>query len=104
MGAIVGFITVGAADGDPDRSEGEIYALNIDPDHWGRGFGQALLAAGVSALARSGFTKAELWVHPGNRRARAFYEVAGWVADGEEREQEILGVLVPEVRYRLALQ
>ena len=81
----------------------EIYALNVDPDCWGQGCGRALLDAGVSALARAGFSKARLWVHPGNKRARDFYERAGWVVDGAEREQEVLGVQVPEVRYRLSI-
>lgn len=102
-GNVVGFITVGPADGDPHSEDGEVYALNVDPDCWGRGCGQALLAAGVSALAEAGFTEAKLWVHPGNGRARDFYERAGWIVEGAEREQEMLGVQVPEVRYRLSI-
>jgi class 3 adenylate cyclase/MFS family permease len=42
-------------------------------------------------------------VLPGNRRARRFYEAAGWVADGAERSAEVQGVVVPEVRYRRRL-
>jgi ribosomal protein S18 acetylase RimI-like enzyme len=103
-GAVIGFVTVGPADGDPDREDGEVYALNIDPDHWGLGCGRALLAAGVAALQEAGFAEAKLWVHPGNKRARDFYERAGWLAEQAEREQELLGVLVPEIRYRLALK
>jgi hypothetical protein len=41
-----------------------------------------------------------LRVLPANARARRFYEIAGWVADGTERTMEVLGVVVPEVRYR----
>jgi len=36
--------------------------------------------------------------------ARRFYEVAGWVADGTERTDEVLGVVVAEVRYRRRLE
>ena len=36
----------------------------------------------------------------GNARARRFYEIAGWVADGSERTGEVFGITVPEVRYR----
>ena len=36
----------------------------------------------------------------GNARARRFYEIAGWVADGTERTSEVFGVTVREVRYR----
>lgn len=102
-GNVVGFITVGPAGADQESEEGEVYALNVDPDFWGRGLGRALLAAGVSALADAGFTQAILWVHPGNERARHFYERVGWVFDEGEREQEVFGVTVPEVRYRLRI-
>ena len=102
-GTVVGFITVGPADDNPDSLQGEVFALNVEPECWGQGYGRALLDAGVAALAEAGFTEATLSVHPGNRRAREFYERAGWISDGAEREQEIWGVQVPEVRYRLSL-
>ncbi len=41
---------------------------------------------------------------PGNHRARRFYEVEGWVADGTERTDEVLGMVVAEVRYRRRLE
>jgi hypothetical protein len=47
-----------------------------------------------------GFAESVLWVLPGNARARRFYEIAGWVADGTERTADVFGVTVPEVRYR----
>ncbi|MBA2529599.1 MAG: GNAT family N-acetyltransferase [Euzebyales bacterium] len=101
-GMVVGFIAVGPAT-DPASEDAEVYALNVDPDVWSSGFGTALLDAGTDALRRDGFAEAVLWVHRGNRRARRFYEAAGWVPDGKERLQEVLGVQVPEVRYRRSL-
>lgn len=102
-GAVVGFIVVGPVQEDLETGAGEIFALNVDPDVWGLGLGQALLAAGTKALHLAGFVEAVLWVHPANGRARRFYEGAGWEADGAERRQEVLGVRVPEVRYRKSL-
>ncbi len=99
--AIVGFITVGPRDGDADSEVGQIYALNVDPDAWGKGYGRALLEAGVGALWDAGFDTAILWVHPANERARHFYERNGWRADGAERREDVLGVEVPEARYEL---
>jgi GNAT superfamily N-acetyltransferase len=96
-GQVVGFATVGPAR-DPEGA-GELFAINVDPDHWGTGAGRALLAAAEAELARLGFTEAVLWVLPANARARRFYEIAGWVADGASRTDEVLGVAVPEVRY-----
>jgi GNAT superfamily N-acetyltransferase len=101
-GGVVGFAVVGAA-GDP-QGAGELYAINVDPDHWGTGAGRALLLAAHEQLARLGYGEAVLWVLPGNRRARRFYEAAGWVADGAERSAEVQGVVVPEVRYRRRLE
>ena len=102
-GGVVGFIVVGRADEGRDTSAGEVYALNVDPDHWGTGAGCDLLAYGVDALSRSGFPAAVLWVHPGNTRARRFYEVHGWREDGLGRRQDVLGVTVPETRYSRTL-
>lgn len=102
-GAVVGFVLVGPADEGPDADTGEVHALNVDPEHWGQGAGCDLLAWGVEELAASGFTRAVLWVHPGNKRARRFYEVHSWRDDALERRQEVLGVTVTETRYSRAL-
>lgn len=100
---IVGFSLVGPAGDDENPNLGELYAINADPDHWGTGVGAALLAAAVAALRTNGFTSAVLWVHPANERARRFYTTRGWIDDGIERRQEVLGVEVPEVRLSLDL-
>jgi ribosomal protein S18 acetylase RimI-like enzyme len=99
---LVGFALVGPAGGDPDADIGELYAINVDPDHWGTGAGPALIDAAVNALQTSGFTAAVLWVHPDNERARSFYIRRGWIDDGVDRQQEVLGVEVPETRLSLA--
>lgn len=99
----VGFIVVGPADGRPEATQGEVFSLNVHPDHWGRGAGGDLLAAGVVALAQSGFDQAVLWVHRDNARARRFYEARGWVVGEQERTVEIFDVEVPEALYTRAL-
>lgn len=99
-GVPVGFLFGGAAAGDPGASDGEVYALNVHPEHWGSGAGTDLLAAAQRALAAAAFDTAVLWVAPGNQRARRFYEHRGWRADGGSRTEEVLGVVVEEVRYR----
>lgn len=97
-GEVVGFAAAGPSP-DP-QGAGELYAINVDPDHWGTGAGRALLEAAQAELDRMGFAESVLWVLPGNARARRFYERAGWAFDGTERTADILGVTVPEVRYR----
>ena len=100
---VVGFAIAGPAaeDGQPDI--GELYAINVDPDHWGTGVGAALIDAAIAALRLNGFTSVVLWVHPDNERARRFYTAGGWIDDKIERHQEVLGIEVPEARLSLGL-
>jgi ribosomal protein S18 acetylase RimI-like enzyme len=99
-GVVVGFVVAGPAEGDHASPTGEVFAINVHPDHWGDGAGSLLLDAAVDSLQDEGFTEAVLWVHPENQRARRFYERHGWTCDDLERTQEVLGVSVPELRYR----
>jgi ribosomal protein S18 acetylase RimI-like enzyme len=101
-GGVVGFVA-----GGPERDQatptkqGEIYAINLDPAWVGRGMGRALFSAGSNALFESGFRRAVLWVLRDNARARRFYEIARWQADGEERilRDGFPGYQLEEVRY-----
>ena len=100
-GGITGFVAVGAArDADAD---GELYAIYVHPERWGSGIGRQLIAAGEERLRELGHAHAILWVLEDNPRARRFYEAAGWSADGEKRPIEVMGVVVPEVRYSKTL-
>lgn len=101
VGEVVGFIVAGPESGDVEANVGEVFSINVRPDHWGAGYGSALLRAGLDRLEADDLREFMLWVHSGNHRARGFYESRGWHADGAEREQEIFGVTVPEVRYRI---
>jgi GNAT superfamily N-acetyltransferase len=65
----------------------ELHALYLLPDYWNRGIGRHLLEAAVGV--------SELWVLRDNFRARRFYEVHGWRADGMQRQVD--GVI--ELRY-----
>jgi GNAT superfamily N-acetyltransferase len=102
-GEVVGFALVGPAGDDENPDLGELYAINVDPDHWGTGAGAALIDVAVTALRTNGFASAVLWVHPDNKRARRFYAARGWTDDKIERRQEVLGVEVPEMRLSLDL-
>lgn len=102
-GAVTGFILVGPKDGNDEATEGQLFVINVDPDHWGEGVGASLHDVGLERLRGFGFGGAVLWVHPDNHRARGFYETRGWRCDDVERREEIMGVDVPEVRYSIAL-
>lgn len=78
---------------------GELYAIYLDPKAWAQGVGRAPLTTGEEALRELGYVIAVLWVLETNRRARDFYEAAGWRADGETKIEERPGVTLREVRY-----
>ena len=102
-GRVVGFVAVGGEMDVIDATRGEVYALNVDPDRWGRGVGRALLAAACGHLHGVGFATAVLWVHRDNARACRFFRASGWRGDGTERRIDALGVEVPVVRYNHSL-
>jgi GNAT superfamily N-acetyltransferase len=103
-GEAVGFaVTRPSGDADAGPETGELDAFFVDPGHWGRGAGRALLNAAVTALRTVGFRDATLWTATENHRPRRIYETAGWRTDGAQRQRAIGGVGFVEVRYRLAL-
>jgi len=103
-GEVVGFAAFGEEQGSTHPGEcGELYAMNIDPAHWRRGIGRALLRDVTEALVASGYPEAVLWVVPENERARGLYESEGWTPDGAISADEILGVTVTNIRYRKSL-
>ena len=101
-GVVQGFASVGAAR-EEDESVGELYAIYVDPDHWGAGLGRALIAEAEKRLGAAGFATAILWVLDDNPQARRFYEAAGWAHDGGSKRETHLGTEVREVRYRKSL-
>lgn len=103
-GLIYGFATT-APSRDPDLPDhGELYALYVDPERWGRGIGIALMSAARAHLFETGFRNAVLWVLAGNVRAERFYRIGRWVPDGLRRTDSVWGVTVDEIRYRRELE
>ena len=103
-GLIHGFATT-APSREPDLGDcGELWALSVDPQKWGRGIGVALVKAARARLFELGFRKAFLWVLAGNARAQRFYQSDGWAPDGVSRTDSVWGVTVNEVRYQRGLE
>ena len=104
-GEVVGFV-VWRPSPDDDATPGltaELGALYVLAEHWDRGAGRRLMAAALESMRAEGFQEATLWVLDSNTRARRFYEVGGWAADGATKVDQREGFAVREVRYRTRL-
>jgi GNAT superfamily N-acetyltransferase len=77
-GEVVGFAVGEARDGN-------IWALFVDPDHEGRGYGRRLHDAMIAWLRSRGLER--LWLTTdANTRAQRFYQAAGWQHAGRTKE------------------
>ena len=103
-GVIRGFATTVPANQADLPDCGELAALHVDPDHWRRGIGAALVSAARTRLRDLGFRKAMLWVLAGNVRADRFYRTDGWMPDGVSRIDTVWGAEVNELRYQRLLE
>lgn len=100
-GAIIGFAMRGPSrDGE---AVGELYAIYVDPEHWGQGTGALLMGDSRRSLHAQGYGEAVLWVLDGNERAQRFYRADGWWPDGARKLEQVWGLHVAEVRFRRAL-
>lgn len=79
--------------------EAEIIGLYVDPARWRTGLGTLLMGAALERMAASGASRLVLWVMRDNRRARAFYERAGFAATGRSRESARDEARFNEVEY-----
>jgi GNAT superfamily N-acetyltransferase len=85
---VLGFASTGpplVPEDSPDPVLGDLYAIYLEPEVWGRGLGTRLHAAALDRLRESGFTRAGLWVLDGNERALRFYRREGWIDTGRTR-------------------
>ena len=91
---IVGFISYGNFR-DEAIQAGEIIALYVLKDYYGKGVSKQLMHAAFVALDQ--FSEIYLWVLKENKRAIAFYQKMGFTLDGLEKMLK-LGKPVKELR------
>ncbi|HES9618146.1 TPA: N-acetyltransferase family protein [Streptococcus pneumoniae] len=91
---VVGFISYGNFR-DETMQAGEIIALYVLKDYYGKGIAQKLMKAALTALNH--FSEIFLWVLKDNKRAIAFYQKMGFTFDGQEKILE-LGKPIKEKR------
>ena len=85
-------------DGDP-AIVGEITSIYLLPAAWGTGIGTQLMQQSLRVFETC-YQQATLWVLDTNERARRFYEIGGWLADGAIKRDRTHGFVLTKVRYR----
>ena len=98
---MVGFADFGRYRLDDLRDAGEIYAIYILKEYYGKGIGFALMKKALDALSE--YPQTAVWVLTGNERAIRFYKRCGFEFDGQKKEIE-LGAPATEARMILRLQ
>ncbi|MFF2012360.1 GNAT family N-acetyltransferase [Streptomyces sp. NPDC058195] len=94
---IVGFTSFSAS--EESSAIAEIGMLYTMPEAWGTGLGKQLMAAAMTTLGQADYAQAVLWVLEDNKRARRFYEAAGWRPDGAAVVDTTGGAALNKLRY-----
>ena len=95
---VVGFVGYGKYRDTELENTGEIFAIYLLAEYWGRGIGYRMMKEGLAQL--KDYPQAAVWVLKKNERAIRFYERCGFRRDGRE-ETIRLGSPVTEIRMIL---
>ncbi len=79
----------------------ELAALYVDPDHWRRGIGAALMRETMESARADACVEMTAWVLARNAAALAFYERLGFAPDGARQRHNRSGRTAIRVRAPL---
>ena len=79
---------------------GELICIHSLRNHWGEGYGSAMMEYALTQLRREGYESVILWVFEANTRARKFYEKHGFEPTGQKKAAN--GIW--EIMYQRSLQ
>lgn len=95
---VVGFVDYGRYRRDDLEDAGEVYALYILKEYYGKGVGYSLMSHALGALKE--YRQIAVWVLLGNDRAIRFYKRCGYRLDGA-KQVITLGTPVTDARMIL---
>jgi GNAT superfamily N-acetyltransferase len=99
-----GFVCFGGARDEDRQDWGEIYAIYVLKEHWGRGVGYTLYRNASAALREKGVKRAYLWVLDTNHQAIAAYQRWGGLIEQDRLKDHVIGGQpVKEVSIRFEL-
>ncbi len=81
---VVGFVAYGKYRDEDSTDLGEVFAIYVLTDYYGKKIGYELMNAAFEKL--SAYQKIAVWVLKGNERAILFYKRYGFKFDGMEQE------------------
>ena len=97
-GTMTGWVSAGPSRDADKKDELEIYAIYVSPEHWGRKVGRHLMGGIEEALPDA--PDITLWVLRDNQNAISFYEKMGYRHDGTDKEIQLGGAKLTEIRLR----
>ena len=99
---VVGFVGFDRSrDAKTPSTTGEIWALHVQPEHWGKGVGVALWDAAREGLEEEGCTLVTIWVPLRNDRAMRFIELAGFKREMKTAKTTSIGdTRIEEIRLK----
>ena len=97
---LLGFATTRPSQEVDLPNHGELTALYVDPDSWGRGIGVALVSAARAHLVSLSLRHAYLFTLVDNLRAQHFYKSDQWTPDGLTRTDTFWGAAVHILRFQ----
>jgi len=97
-GRIIGNLVVSRCRDEDKAHAGEVIAIYLLEDFWGKGYGREMIDNAVGVIRRMECRKAVIWVLAENLRARKFYERCDFVFDGTQKAINIGKPLI-ELRY-----
>jgi len=99
---VVGFVGFDRSrDPKTPATTGEIWAIYIKPEHWGKGVGVMLWDTTREGLEEEGCTHVTVWLPLRNERALRFHELAGFKREMKTAKTSQIGaVKIEEIRLK----
>ena len=104
-GKVVGFVAFDRSrDKGTKPTVGEVWAIHVLPEHWGKGAGLALWDAAREGLDDEGCTSVTVWVPLRNERALRFFDLAGFKRELNTARTTPFGdIRIEEMRLKRAV-
>jgi len=96
---MIGWLIINQSRDENKSGIGEIWAIYLIEEFWGRGYGKAMLDFAVQELRSAKCKEIFLWVFEENNRARRFYEKHNFCFDGIKREVNWYGKPLVQLKY-----